>query len=492
MESYDILANQPVVIDNGSGVIKAGFAGDQIPKYCFPNYLQANPSSRHEHRGLLSVRYPMEHGIVKDWNDMERIWQYVYSKEQLQTFSEEHPVLLTEAPLNPSKNREKAAEIFFETFNVPALFISMQAVLSLYATGRTTGVVLDSGDGVTHVVPIYEGFAIPHSIMRVDIAGRDVSRYLRLLLRKEGYNFNTSAEFEVVRTVKERACYLSLNPQKDETLETEKAQYVLPDGSTLNIGPARFRAPELLFRPDLIGDESSGIHEVLAYAIQKSDMDLRRTLYSTIVLCGGSTLIKGFGERLLTEVKKLAPKDVKIKISAPQERLYSTWIGGSILASLDTFKKMWVSKREYEEDRARPLVYFLQQVDRALSRASPFAAVGVVVGTVYWSAVTYGAVTVMQVVGHKKGLYVMERADPLFLLMGLPTIPVVLVLGKMIRWEDYIGGIAFVLIKGVLKVYFKQQQCFIQANRHILNYPERSADGQTDGGEDDTEDSGNE
>lgn len=210
-----------------------------------------------------------------------------------------------------------------------------------------------------------------------------------------------------------------------------------------------------------------------------------------------------------------------------------------------------------------PVVYFLQQVDRALSRISPFAAVGVVVGTVYWSAVTYGAVTVMQVVGHKKGLYVMERADPLFLLMGLPTIPVVLVLGKMIRWEDYLvrlwqrysykrtlppgssrylprvpvegpnsgdhlsvsrtlcgalifpsiaslvgrllfrrtssnlqrtvlGGIAFVLIKGVLKVYFKQQQYVSQASRQILNYPERSA-GQTDGGgEDDTEDSGNE
>ncbi|KAM4527495.1 E3 ubiquitin-protein ligase MARCHF5 [Odontesthes bonariensis] len=210
-----------------------------------------------------------------------------------------------------------------------------------------------------------------------------------------------------------------------------------------------------------------------------------------------------------------------------------------------------------------PLVYFLQQVDRALSRASPFAAVGVVVGTVYWSAVTYGAVTVMQVVGHKKGLYVMERADPLFLLMGLPTIPVLLVLGKMIRWEDYLvrlwqkyyykrklppasggylprvpadgtgagdhlsvsrtlcgalifpsiaslvgrllfrqvssnlqrtvlGGIAFVLIKGVLKVYFKQQQYVIQANRHILNYPEGQGDGQAEGGEDDAEDSGNE
>merc|ERR1712088_1271497 len=239
-----------------------------------------------------------EHGIVTDWNDMERIWQYIYSKDKLQTFSEEHPVLLTEAPLNPRRNREKAAEIFFETFNVPALFLSMQAVLSLYATGRTTGVVLDSGDGVTHAVPIYEGFALPHSVMRSDVAGRDVTRHLRLLLRKEGANFRTTAEFEIVRTIKERACYLAANPQKEETLDSERQSFGLPDGSTLEIGPARFRAPE---------------------------------------------------------VKKLAPKDVKIRISAPQERLYSTWIGGSILASLDTFKKMWVSKREYDEDGHRAI-----------------------------------------------------------------------------------------------------------------------------------------
>lgn len=219
-----------------------------------------------------------------------------------------------------------------------------------YATGRTTGVVLDSGDGVTHVVPIYEGFAIPHSIMRVDIAGRDVSRYLRLLLRKEGYNFNTSAEFEVVRTIKEvRALvarsflyththiYTLANKNLSNLSESllplsqptkgwdfrnwegsvcsprwkrfkcrDKGDdwsmiYIFPLFSWhkviwphFQIGPARFRAPELLFRPDLIGDESSGIHEVLAYAIQKSDMDLRRTLFSTIVLCGGSTLIKGW------------------------------------------------------------------------------------------------------------------------------------------------------------------------------------------------------
>ncbi|XP_068710022.1 alpha-centractin [Montipora capricornis] len=371
MDQFDVIANQPIVIDNGSGVIKAGFAGDQIPKYHFPNFVGRPKHVRvmagalegdifigpkaEEHRGLLNIRYPMEHGVVKDWNDMERIWQYIYSKDQLQTFSEEHPVLLTEAPLNPRRNREKAAEIFFETFNVPALFISMQAVLSLYATGRTTGVVLDAGDGVSHSVPIYEGFAMPHSIMRTDIAGRDVTAFLRLLLRKEGFNFHSSSELEIVRSIKERVCYLALDPRKEESIEGERIQYVLPDGSMLEVGPARFRAPELLFRPDLVGEECEGIHEVLAFAIQKSDMDLRRVLYSNIVLSGGSTLFKGFGDRLLSEVKKLAPKDIKIRISAPQERLYSTWIGGSILASLDTFKKMWVSKKEYDDEGSRAI-----------------------------------------------------------------------------------------------------------------------------------------
>lgn len=165
-------------------------------------------------------------------------------------------------------------------------------LLNRYSTGRTTGVVLDSGDGVTHAVPIYEGFAMPHSIMRVDIAGRDVSRYLKLLLRKEGINFKTTAEFETVRTIKEKACYLASNPFKEETVETEHLSYTLPDGNSIQIGPARFRAPEVLFRPDLIGEECEGLHEVLMYSIQKSDLDLRKVLFKNIVLSGGSTLFK--------------------------------------------------------------------------------------------------------------------------------------------------------------------------------------------------------
>ncbi|CAF0850776.1 unnamed protein product [Didymodactylos carnosus] len=306
-----------------------------------------------EYRGLLHISYPMEHGIVQDWNDMERIWTYIYSKDQLRSASEEHPVLLTEAPLNSRRNRERAAEIFFETFNVPAFFVSMQAILSLYASGRTTGVVLDSGDGVTHSVPIYEGFAMPHSILRNDIAGRDVTNYLKLLLRKEGYTFKTTAEFEIVKSIKERVCLLSPNVQKDDTTQADKSQFTLPDGTSIELGSSKYRAPEVLFSPELIGEECEGVHEILSGSIQRSDMDLRRILYQNIVLSGGSTLFRGFGDRLLGELKRIAPKEVKIKISAPRERVYSTWIGGSILASLDTFKKIWITKREYDNEGAK-------------------------------------------------------------------------------------------------------------------------------------------
>jgi len=303
-----------------------------------------------ELRGLLKIKYPLEHGIVTDWAEMEKIWQYLYS-EELKTSPEEHPVLLTEAPLNPIKNREEAAQILFETFNVPALYISIQAVLALYASGRTTGLILDSGDGVTHAVPVYEGFALKHSIRRIDLAGRDVTEHLQLLLRKSGCYFHTSAEKEVVRTIKEKTCYISQNPAKEEEQENYKHdEYKLPDGNIIKLNTERYKAPEILFKPEIIGLEYPGIPQVIIDSITKSDLDLREKLYGSIVLSGGSTLFKGFCDRLLTELKNLAPKDVKIKMYSQPERKYSTWIGGSILSSLATFSKMYVTSDEYHEN----------------------------------------------------------------------------------------------------------------------------------------------
>lgn len=279
----------------------------------------------------------------------------MYSKECLSIKSEEHPLLLTEAPLNPHKNRVKAAELFFETFNVPAMFVAPQALLSLYASGRTTGVVVDCGDGVTHVVPCYEGMALPHAIRRVDLGGRDVTDRLQLLLRRGGCALQTSSEREVVRQIKEECCRLVID-SKEKDDKAEYQTYRLPDGEVINIGPEAHQAPELLFRPELIGSEEPGVHSCVHQALMLSDRDLRSVLSKQILLAGGSTLTRGFGDRLLHDLKKISPQGTKIVISAPPQRHLSTWVGGSILAALSTFNSMWTTRAEYQEHGARLLL----------------------------------------------------------------------------------------------------------------------------------------
>merc|ERR1712054_632408 len=224
----------------------------------------------------------------------------------------------------------RMTQIMFETFNSPAMYIAIQAVLSLYASGRTTGIVMDSGDGVSHTVPIYEGYALPHAILRLDLAGRDLTEYLMKILTERGYSFTNTAEREIVRA------------------ETEKT-YELPDGNIITVGSERFRCPEVLFQPNLIGKESAGIHDTTFNSIMKCDVDIRKDLYANVVLSGGTTMFSGIGERMTKELTQLAPSTMKVKIIAPPERKYSVWIGGSILASLSTFQQMWISKEEYDE-----------------------------------------------------------------------------------------------------------------------------------------------
>jgi len=360
-----------LVIDNGSGLIKAGFAGDDAPRVVFPTivartkqaqggvvdraqreYYVGDEAQAKQVKEDISIKHPIEHGVIVDMEEMIRVWEHAI-KDELKLDPKEHYVLLTEPPANPKHIREEMCKVLFEHFGVPAVYTCNQAVLSLYASGLTTGVVIDSGDGVTHTVPVFEGYALPHAILKLDMAGRDLTEYMARLLSERGHQFTTNAEKEIVRDIKEKLGFVAGDFEQElasaENSSSVEKQYELPDGQVITVGTERFRCPEVLFQPSLIGEESQGIHETAFNSIMKCDVDIRKDLYANMVLSGGSTMFPHIVDRMYKEIAALAPTATKCTVMAPPERKYSVWIGGSILASLPTFSAMWITKSEYEE-----------------------------------------------------------------------------------------------------------------------------------------------
>jgi len=360
VDSRRLQESGAVVVDCGNGLCKAGFAGDDAPLQVFPSvvgrpkkqgdqvfgqtdaYVGEEAQSK---RGILTMRYPLQRGDVVSWDDMKKIWTHVFHNE-LHVAPDEHAVMLTEPVLNRKANRERATQIMFETFKVPKLYLASEAVLSMYAANGTTGLVLGSGAGLTYAAAIYEGYILPHAITKANYGGFDLTEYLQQLLTERGFSFTTST----VRDIKEKLGHVALDFEGEMKSAAEskslERNYELPDGSVIRVGKERLRCPEALFKPSLMGREGQGVHEITVSSIMNTDMDIRKDLWSNIVLSGGSTMFKGIADRLTWELSHFT--DLEVKVVAPPKRKYSPWIGGSTLSSLNTFAPMWIALEEYE------------------------------------------------------------------------------------------------------------------------------------------------
>lgn len=395
-----------VVIDNGTGYSKLGYAGNSEPQFIIPSCIGiketasvAGKESSRLGQGLddlqfnigdeaveerskdFAVKWPIRHGQVEDWDLMERFMEQAVFK-YLKCEPEDHYFLLTEPPLNTPENREYTAEIMFETFNVPGLYIAVQAVLALAASWTSrpegertlTGTVIDSGDGVTHVIPVAEGYVIGSCIKHIPIAGRDITFFIQQLLRDRETGIPPELSLETAKAIKERYCYVCPDIAKEfQKYDTDPTKWLKHYDSVnpitkqpfgVDVGYERFLGPEIFFHPEFSNPNfTQPISEVVDDVIQNCPIDVRRGLYKNIVLSGGSTMFRDFGRKMQRDIKRTVDSRLKLTesitgakptpiecqvLSHPMQR-YAVWFGGSLLATTDEFYTVCHTKAQYEE-----------------------------------------------------------------------------------------------------------------------------------------------
>ena len=350
-----------IIVDLGSGIIKSGFGGEDGPRSIF-NSLVAKPKQlgimvgmeqKERYVGeeaiskleIMDFNNPIKRGEVVDWDKFETLLHFLFYSE-MKIVPEEISILVTETPLTSKTNRMKLSETLFETFNVERIHIANSSMLGLYSYGKTSGLVVDCGFNVTSTVPVYEGYPLPHASMKVNIGGEDISMDLLEMIKS-----NLDSSFKGVKgriladDIKEKLGYLLLTKDDDE-MENEENEYTLPDGKSIKLTNELYKHCDILFNPGQSGNKS--IKDCVLDSINKCDISIKNDIKENICLTGGTTLLKNFPEKLKNEISD-SSEGSNFNMSSVPERQFSSWIGGSIVASLDNFQYMWVTKQSYDE-----------------------------------------------------------------------------------------------------------------------------------------------
>jgi len=375
------VSSHNVVIDHGTNTCKAGFSTEDIPQSVIPTLVGHGRhkgamaalglketyvgSQAQNLRGILSISHPIRQGVVQSWDDMEAIWDHIYSKE-LDILPTDIPALLTQPPLVSSTDEATMTEIMMEKLQVPAMYLANKSVMSLYGGGQMTGIAIDSGHDTTYIVPSYQGKPIQDASLILKVGGKQITEHLMSLLvngkysfpddnfllwrKKKKTKFTVSSRKEIIREMKEQYCFVSTsyNSDVEDTIYPEES-IRLPDGNMIVMGKEKFLGPEILFQPSLASKKTCGLGDLVYYSLMKCDEGLRSELVNNITLSGGNTKFPGMDKRLSIELAKHLPEKTSIKVKALPNRELLGWIGGARLSNLSSFQRFWLTKADYLE-----------------------------------------------------------------------------------------------------------------------------------------------
>jgi actin len=360
---------QTIILDIGQFSSKTGFGGEDQPTNIFftlvgePKYQQVDLTFQEQGgtelfvgneisdaMGLYKISHPIRKGRIQDWNYFEKIIEYIFYNLRVDPVVAN--VLYAVHPLCPKEEKRKLFEIFIEKYNCYSFYPVLDSMLTLYSGGFQTGLIVEIGDSSTRLVPVYEGFQLAHAIKVIDLGGSTITDFMEHKLKEKGFTADSSVKKYLTRVIKEKACFTSLDLKEDLNRVKEYSKsFSLPDGEIMVVDELRFMVPELLFDPTLFNLEIPPLHEAIIECIEECDVDVRPKLLNNIFLSGGSSMFPNLKSRIYQELELLLAKKKKkeqmIRIIAPKERMFSVWIGGSILAMIPEFSDNWITRDKY-------------------------------------------------------------------------------------------------------------------------------------------------